>query len=117
MIIFLIIVAQMHQNPKNFEKEDNQDLDDRFIGIMQGATLTYFGYTSFETSSTLTSEAINPLRDIPRSIIYTVVFCMIIYSITATSVVGVGIVEASKNHDADTALALAFSLAGVKWMA
>ena len=93
------------------------EIEDRFIGIMQAATLTYFGYTSFETSSTLTSEAINPLRDIPRAIIYTVVFCMIIYSVTATSVVGVGIVEASKNHDADTALALAFSLSGVTWMA
>lgn len=84
---------------------------------MQGATLTYFGYTGFETSSTLTSEAINPLKDIPRAIIFTVVFCMIIYSVTAISVVGVGIVEASKNHDADTALAIAFSLAGVNWMA
>ena len=40
-----------------------------------------------------------------------------IYCITATSAVGVGIVEASKNYDADTALAIAFKLAGVNWMA
>jgi APA family basic amino acid/polyamine antiporter len=79
--------------------------------------LTYFGYTCFETSSTLTAEAINPLRDIPRAIIYTVIFCMILYAITATSMVGLGIVEASKNHDADTALAISFKLAGVSWMA
>ena len=117
LIVLLNYVSFQHQDPKYFKEPINQPLEKKFEGILEGATLTYFGFTAFETGSTMTAEAINPKRDIPRAIIFTVILCIILYTVTSVSVLGIGIAEASVHHDADTALAIAYKLIGVSWMA
>jgi APA family basic amino acid/polyamine antiporter len=64
----------------------------------------------------LTTESLNPKRDVPKSILITVSTITIIYLVVGMATVGIGIGPASRNHDADTALAISFELLGLKWM-
>lgn len=35
-------------------------IEEKITGILEGACLTFFGYTPFETATTLIAEALNP---------------------------------------------------------
>jgi APA family basic amino acid/polyamine antiporter len=37
-------------------------------GVMRGSAICFFGYTSFEQPITVSEEAINPQRDLPKSL-------------------------------------------------
>lgn len=39
-----------------------------FKGVMKGAAVCFFGYTSFEQPITVAEEAVNPQRDLPKSL-------------------------------------------------
>lgn len=86
------------------------------MGILEGATLTYFGFVGYESTTTMTKEALKPNRDVPRSVVITVVLITIIYLITGIATTGIGIGPASRYHDSDTALAISFEILGLKWM-
>ena len=70
----------------------------------------------FELGTTLIAEAKNPQIDIPYSIMYVVGMSCLIYTLAGVAMTGIGIGHISRNHDADTALALSFEMIGIKWM-
>lgn len=53
------------------------------VGILAGASVVFFAYIGFDAVSTAVEEARNPQRDVPRGIIYSLVFCTVIYIIVA----------------------------------
>ena len=68
-----------------FEKLDNGNT----IGVLAGASIVFFAYVGFDAVSTAGDEAINPQRDLPRGIIYSLIFCTIIYIIVSFLLTGV----------------------------
>lgn len=50
-----------------------------WIGAAQGAATIFFAYIGFDALSTTAEEAINPRRDLPRSIIFSLAICTLIY--------------------------------------
>ncbi len=68
-----------------FEKLDNGNT----IGVLAGASIVFFAYVGFDAVSTAGDEAINPQRDLPRGIIYSLIFCTIIYIIVSALLTGV----------------------------
>ncbi|MGD0337638.1 MAG: amino acid permease [Bacteroidota bacterium] len=48
-------------------------------GVMTGAALVFFAYIGFDAVTTTAEEARNPQRDIPRSMILSLVICTILY--------------------------------------
>jgi len=78
-----------------------------FLGVIEAATVLFFGYLGFDFITTIAEEAINPKRDIPIAIIVSVVFSMIIYAMVSFAVSGVGVMSASSG-DGETALAEIF---------
>ncbi len=48
-------------------------------GVMTGAALVFFAYIGFDAVSTTAEEARNPQRDIPRSMILSLVICTVLY--------------------------------------
>ena len=68
-----------------FEKLDNGST----IGVLAGASIVFFAYVGFDAVSTAGDEAINPQRDLPRGIIYSLIFCTIIYIIVSALLTGV----------------------------
>jgi len=84
-----------------FEKLDNGST----IGVQAGASIVFFAYVGFDAVSTAGDEAINPQRDLPRGIIYSLIFCTIIYIIV--SALSTGVVN---YQELDTSSPVAYAL-------
>ena len=55
---------------------------------MKGAAVAFFGYTSFEQPITVAEEAINPQKDLPKSLTRQIMIETVQYSVLAYLVSG-----------------------------
>ena len=84
-------------------------------GILTGSGVIFFAYIGFDAVSTTSQEAINPKRDLPLSILFSLLVCTILY--VGVSFVLTGIVSYKElNVAAPIALAIDRSGAGLKWL-
>jgi len=84
-------------------------------GILTGSGVIFFAYIGFDAVSTTSQEAINPKRDLPLSILFSLLICTILY--VAVSFVLTGIVNYKDlNVAAPIALAIDRSGQGLKWL-
>ena len=84
-------------------------------GILTGSGVIFFAYIGFDAVSTTSQEAINPKRDLPLSILFSLLICTILY--VAVSFVLTGIVNYKDlNVAAPIALAIDRSGEGLKWL-
>lgn len=74
-----ISVAIFHINPANWQPF----MPFGWSGIMQGAALIFFAYIGFDAVSTAAEEAVDPQRDVPRGIIFSLLVCTLLYIIVA----------------------------------
>lgn len=58
-------------------------------GIMQAASMIFFAYIGFDTVSTAAQDSHNPQRDLPISLIGSLLICAVIYVIFSSVLVGV----------------------------
>jgi APA family basic amino acid/polyamine antiporter len=58
-------------------------------GVMKGASIIFFAYIGFDAVSTAAEEAINPQKDLPRGIIYSLAICTIIYMVVSLLLTGI----------------------------
>ena len=107
---FIILVSTFYFKPENLEPFMKEDKG--FIGVIEAATVLFFGYLGFDFITTISEEALNPIKDVPIAIIISVVFSMIIYAFVSLAVSGVGDLSASKG-DGETALAEIFEKRGL----
>ncbi len=59
-----------------------------FSGILRGAGVLFFAFIGFDALSTLTQEAKNPQRDLPRGMIGSISICTLVYLVFAFVLVG-----------------------------
>ena len=59
-----------------------------WAGIFRGATSSFFGYLGYDEICCIAGEAQNPKKNIPYSILWTLVICMSIYITAAISLAG-----------------------------
>jgi APA family basic amino acid/polyamine antiporter len=78
-------------------------------GVIAGAALVFFAYIGFDTVTVASEEAHNPVRDVPRAVIWSLVIGIVIYM--AAAYVTVGIVP-WKTVDPNAAMADAVHHAG-----
>ncbi len=57
-------------------------------GVLKGVSAVFFAYIGFDAISTTAEECKNPQRDLPRSMIYSLLICTIIYIVTALVITG-----------------------------
>ncbi len=88
-------------------------LPNGFGGVMAGVSAVFFAYIGFDAISTLAEETKNPRRDLPRSMIYALVICTVIYMILALIITGMASYTQMGVSDP---LAEIFKLKGMKWM-
>lgn len=84
-----------------------------FNGVMAGVSAVFFAYIGFDAVSTLAEESRNPQRDLPRSMIYSLVICTVLYIILSLVITGMA---SYKLMGVSDPLAEIFKLKGVKWM-
>lgn len=88
-------------------------LPNGFGGVMAGVSAVFFAYIGFDAISTLAEETKNPQKDLPRSMIYALVICTVIYMILALIITGMA---SYKDMGVSDPLAEIFKLKGMKWM-
>lgn len=84
-------------------------------GVLTGAAVVFFAYIGFDAVSTTAQEAINPQKDMPKGILYSLAICTLLY--VAVSLVMTGIVKYTElNVPAPIAVAISSTGAGLSWL-
>ncbi len=58
-------------------------------GVLRGAGVVFFSYIGFDAISTAAQEAIDPKRDMSRSILGSLFFCMLLYALVGLVITGI----------------------------
>lgn len=85
VILLFILIAAVNVNPQNW----TPFFPYGWNGVMSGASLIFFAYIGFDAISTAAEEAVNPQRDLPRGIIFSLIICTIIYMLTSGLLTGI----------------------------
>lgn len=85
LIMFVVIVAgTFYIDPDNWDPF----FPNGRKGMFAGVSSVFFAYIGFDAISTTAEECKNPQRDLPRSIIYSLIICTIIYILIALVLTG-----------------------------
>jgi basic amino acid/polyamine antiporter, APA family len=111
VVIFLVIVVGgYYVNPTNWSPFNPNGIG----GILKGVSAVFFAYIGFDAISTTAEECKNPQRDLPRSMIYSLIICTILYVILALVLTGM---VSYKQLNVGDPLAMVFEARGMKWIA
>lgn len=111
VVIFLVIaVGSFYVKPENW----SPFLPNGIVGVLNGTAAVFFAYIGFDAISTTAEEAENPQRDLPKSMIYSLIICTVIY--IAIGLVLTGMVSYSKLNVGDP-LAFVFNELNLGWLA
>jgi APA family basic amino acid/polyamine antiporter len=80
VIILFIVVASTEVRIENW----SSFMPFGWSGVVKGASLIFFAYIGFDAVSTAAEEAINPQRDLPRSILGSLLICTVLYIIVSS---------------------------------
>jgi len=72
-------------------------------GTVLAASICFFGLMGFDFISTLSEEAIDPVRDVPVAMRDSVIICTVFYALIAISLCGMGLGR-DQGFNPDTAI-------------
>jgi amino acid transporter len=101
ILLLVIAVGSFYVQPSNWSPFAPNGIG----GVLKGISGVFFAYIGFDAISTTAEECRNPQRDLPRSMIYSLIITTILY--VATSLVLTGMVPFSQLGVSDP-LAFAF---------
>ena len=111
VVVFLVIVVGgYYVNPANWSPFSPNGIG----GILKGVSAVFFAYIGFDAISTTAEECKNPQRDLPRSMIYSLIICTILYVLLALVLTGM---VSYKQLNVGDPLAMVFEARGMKWIA
>jgi amino acid transporter len=110
VIFLVIVVGAFYVKPENW----SPFLPNGIAGVLRGTAAVFFAYIGFDAISTTAEEAKNPQRDLPLSMIYSLIICTAIY--VAIALVLTGMVNYSKLNVGDP-LAFVFQELNMNWLA
>ncbi|SDD88150.1 amino acid permease [Niabella drilacis] len=93
VIIFIIVVGAFFVDTNNW----TPFLPNRFEGVLKGVSAVFYAYIGFDAISTTAEECRNPQRDLPRSMIYSLVICTVLYIAVALILTGIENYASFKN--------------------
>lgn len=102
VIIFVIVAGAFFVDTNNW----TPFMPNGFEGVLKGVSAVFYAYIGFDAISTTAEECKNPQRDLPRSMIYSLVICTLLY--IAIALVLTGIESYSSFDGVDDPLAFVF---------
>ncbi len=84
IVLLVIAIGVFYVQPGNW----NPFLPNGISGVLSGVSAVFFAYIGFDAISTTAEECINPERDLPRSIMYSIIICTILYVVIALVLTG-----------------------------
>lgn len=82
-------------------------------GILKGVSAVFFAYIGFDAISTTAEECKDPQRDLPRSMMYSIIICTILYVLIALVLTGM---VSYKELAVGDPLAFVFSKINLNWI-
>ncbi|TXH22205.1 MAG: amino acid permease, partial [Chitinophagaceae bacterium] len=102
VIIFVIIAGAFFVDVNNWKPF----MPNGFEGVLKGVSAVFYAYIGFDAISTTAEECKDPQRDLPRSMIYSLLICTVLY--IAIALVLTGIESYSSFKDVNDPLAFVF---------
>jgi len=85
LVIFMVIIAgAFYVDPDNWSPFAPNGMS----GVLKGVAAVFFAYIGFDAISTTAEECKNPQRDLPRSMIYALIICTILYILISLVLTG-----------------------------
>jgi len=84
VLFFFIAVGIFHLTPRNLTPL----MPNGWNGVLQGAALIFFAYAGFARITTVSEEVKNPERTIPMAILLSLGICIVLYTLTSFTAVG-----------------------------
>lgn len=110
VILIVIVVGAFYIKPENW----SPFMPNGVGGILKGTAAVFFAYIGFDALSTMAEECKNPQRDLPRSMIYSLVICTVIYVLIALVLTGM---THYTRLDVGDPMAFVFNEIGLDWLA
>jgi len=91
LILLVIGVGWQYVNPALWHPfiPDNEGFGKfGWSGVLRGASMVFFAYIGFETTSTLAQESKNPQRDLPIGTIASLIICTVLYIAMSATLTG-----------------------------
>ena len=109
VILLVIIAGAFYVNPGNWSPFAPHGLE----GVLKGVSSVFFAYIGFDALSTTTEECRNPKKDLPRSMILSLVICTVLYILISLVLTGM---VSYKDLAVGDPLAFVFEKVGVHWI-
>lgn len=84
VVILVIVVGAFYVNPDNWSPFAPNGVG----GILRGVSAVFFAYIGFDAISTTAEECRDPQRDLPRSMMYAILICTVLYVLIALVLTG-----------------------------
>jgi amino acid transporter len=109
VILMVISVGFFYVDTANW----NPFMPNKVYGVMASVSAVFFAYIGFDAISTTAEECINPKRDLPRGMIYSLIICTVLYILLALVLTGM---VSYKFLDVKDPLAFVFNQRGLNWI-
>ena len=119
-VALVIVVGVLYIIPSNWMPEStmvkggHSFFPKGFVGVMGAVSAVFFAFVGFDAISTMAEEAKNPQKDLPKSMLYSLIICTIIYIVLA--LVLTGMVNYKEFEGVSDPLAYVFEARGVTWL-
>lgn len=118
IIILVIAVGAYYVNPENWTPANSAGIHsfmpNGFAGVMRAVSGVFFAYIGFDAISVMAEESKNPQKDLPRSMILSLVICTVVYILL--TLVLTGVISYEKFNNVGDPLAKIFEDTNVGWM-
>jgi amino acid transporter len=84
IVLIIIFVGAFYVDTSNWHPFAPNGI----TGILKGVSAVFFAYIGFDAISTTAEECKNPQRDLPRSMMYSLIICTILYVVIALVLTG-----------------------------
>jgi amino acid transporter len=109
IILLVIAVGVFYVDTRNW----NPFAPNGISGILKGVSAVFFAYIGFDAISTTAEECKNPQRDLPKSMMWAIIICTVLY--IAIALVLTGMVN-YKSLAVGDPLAFVFEKLNLKWL-
>ena len=109
VVVMVIVVGAFYVNPHNWSPFAPNGLS----GILKGVSSVFFAYIGFDALATTAEECKNPRKDLPRSMIASLIICTVLYIAIALILTGM---VSYKELGVGDPLAFVFEKVNLPWM-
>ncbi|WP_028980028.1 amino acid permease [Sporocytophaga myxococcoides] len=84
VILLFVVAGAFYVQPDNWSPFAPNGIS----GVMKGVSAVFFAYIGFDAVSTTAEEAINPKKDLPKAMFFSLLICTILYVIVTLILTG-----------------------------